>query len=319
MIETIVPRDEQHWLQLRAEDITSTETPALFGLSPYTTLFELWHRKKDKLVLELEPNERMKWGTRLQDAIANGIGLDQGWSIRHMKEYIRDPELRMGSSFDFEIETLTPYGENGVGQIAEKGLLEIKNVDSLAFRDGWAIEGDDLEAPPHIELQVQHQLAVSGRKFAYIGALIGGNRVALIKREPDEKIIKEIKRRVASFWLTVVMEQEPKPDFAKDAAFITRLYGYAEPNKVLDARNDEKFTKLMIKYKEAGDRAKQAEEEKNIAKAELLTLAGDAEKVLGAGFTLSLGIVGEAEVTYTRKAYRAFKPSWKKSVEKENG
>src|SRR5687768_166765 len=107
MIETIEPKNEQHWRELRSQDITSTEVSALFGVSPYTTLFELWHRKRDRTVVDFESTERMKWGNRLQDAVATGIAEDQKWRIRRMTEYMRDPLLKMGASFDFAIEPST--------------------------------------------------------------------------------------------------------------------------------------------------------------------------------------------------------------------
>lgn len=335
MIEVLTPKDRDEWLRFRAQDITSTEVAALFDLSPYTTVFELWHRKKDKTVVDdFEENERMRWGTRLQDSIAAGIAEDQGWKIRRMDEYVRDPDLKMGSSFDFAIEPDCECGrpsefhEFGKGRCGESGstcerfvpahtggLLEIKNVDSLAFIQGWSVDGNNVEAPPHIELQVQHQLAVSGRAFAYIGALIGGNRLVLIKREPDEMIIKEIRRRVASFWLSVVMEKEPTPDFSKDAKFISRLYQYAEPGKLFDARTDDSFSSLLVNYQQASEDEKRAAQKKEAIKAEILTKIGDAEKVLGAGYSIDVGITAGGPVSYERKPFRRFKPSFKKSKE----
>lgn len=324
MIECIVPKNEQEWLNLRVEDITSTEVAALFGVSPYMTLFELWHRKKNKTVVEIEQNDRMKWGTRLQDSIAAGIAEDQGWTVRRMDEYIRNPNLRMGSSFDFEI--MIPVDEGAVRKamhdgdsavigdaVSEKtGLLEIKNVDSLAFMQGWAVEGDDIEAPPHIELQVQHQLAVTGRTFAYIGALVGGNTVKLIKREPDAKIIEAIRTQVASFWFSIAADKEPTPDFVRDAAFIARLYGYAEPDKIFDARGDANILSLVEKYRHFSEQEKKAKEERDAIKAQLLMTIGDAEKVTADGFSITANMVGPAHVEYDREGYRQFRVNWKK-------
>ena len=78
MIETIIPEDNKHWLQLRTRDVTSTEVSALFGLNPWMTEFELWHNKKSQAVIEIEDNERMKWGRRLEDPIAQGVAEDTG-------------------------------------------------------------------------------------------------------------------------------------------------------------------------------------------------------------------------------------------------
>lgn len=298
-MQTIVPESQSHWLELRSKDVTSTEVAALFGCSPYATLFELWHRKRDKAVVEIEPSERMRWGNRLQDAIAFGIAEDEGWNIRRMVEYVRLEDQRMGSSFDFAIEG--------------GGILEVKNVDALAYREGWLQDGEDIEAPPHIELQVQHQLAVSGRSQAFIGALIGGNTVKLIKRQPDEKIIGAIKDRVEQFWKSIDKGQEPSPDFAKDADFIAKLYGYAEAGKVIDLRKDQDVAKLAAQHKSLGEQIKALEAERDAIKSRLIIQIGDAERVLGDGFSISAGVVKATSVSYERPAYRNFRINWRKA------
>ena len=311
MIETIQPKDEKDWLELRKQDVTSTETAALFGLSPYMTQFELWHRKHDKMEVEFTVNDRMKWGTRLQDSIAAGIAEDQKWKIRRMSEYKRDTDLRMGASFDFSLcFTIPGDGKPIKSTMVEDGILEVKNVDSLAFRDGWIVDGDNVEAPAHIEIQVQQQLALSGMKTAYIGALIGGNRVVLIKRVPDQQVIGSIKKRIGELWASIQAHHEPKPDFARDSDFISRLYSFAEPGRVFNA--DERVSKLAFAYKQASQAVKEAELKKDSAKAEILTLIGDSEKVIGEKFSISAGITGPAHVSYDREAFRNFRINWKK-------
>ena len=148
MKQVFIPKNQEEWLRLRLRDVTSTEVSALFGLNPYITEFELWHQKKNQEIVNFEIGERGKWGKRLEGIIAAGIAEDEGWRIRRMDEYIRQEEKFMGASFDFEI-------------LDDEGILEVKNVDSFIFKDGWIVDGDNLEAPPHIELQVQSQLAVS--------------------------------------------------------------------------------------------------------------------------------------------------------------
>ena len=51
--ERIERTSEQAWLQQRAKDVTSTEVSALFGLSPYMTEFELWHRKANAEIVRI--------------------------------------------------------------------------------------------------------------------------------------------------------------------------------------------------------------------------------------------------------------------------
>jgi len=293
-MEIITPENKQKWLELRTQDITSTEVSALFGLNPYMTKFELWHRKKRGDVVELAENKRMFWGTKLQDVIAEAIAEKNGWEIRRMDEYIRDPDLRAGSSFDFSI--------------GDDGILEIKNVDGLVYRDKW----EENSAPLHIEMQVQHQMMVSGREYAYIGMLVGGNDEVLIKRKRDEVVISEIRKAIKEFWKSINENKPPDPDFKADAKFIAELYGYAEPKKLFDARGDEKITGMAERYKELGDSIKELQTERDAIKSELLTIIEDAEKVTGDRFTISAGIVEETPVSYVRSAFRNFRINWRK-------
>lgn len=301
MIETIPYTTDAAWLQARQQDVTSTEVSALFGCNPRLTEYELYYRKREGVAVEFEPSERVLWGTRLQEAIARGIAEDHLWDIRPMTEYLRDPDLRMGASFDYAV--------------GDDAILEVKNVDALVYRDGWLIDDEgDLEAPLHMEFQAQQQLALSGRSKLYLGALIGGNRIAFATRLPDPKAIAAIKAKIAAFWKAVDGGTPPTPDYARDAEFIARLYNYAEPGKLKDARGDEAVAVLMAHYRAAQQAEKEAGTRKDAAKAELLTLIGDAEKVLGDGWTISAGVVAEAEISYTRKPYRMFKPSYKKET-----
>ena len=284
---TITPASEQDWLAMRKLDVTSTESAALFGMSPYMTHFELWHRKHSGDVPEFKTNERMKWGNRLEAAIAHGIAEEQGWTIEPMKDYLRLPEERIGSSFDFRITSL-----------GEPAHLEIKNVDYLAFRDGW-IEHDDgtIEAPEHIEMQVQHQMMVSGYKRAFIGAFIGGNRGVVIERERDEQVISAIRQRIADFWHSVDAGQEPAPMMPGDAEAVIRLNQYAQPGKILDASADEEIAIRVAEYKALGNQAKDIDERLQALKASLFEAIGDAEKVLLDGWTISAGIQAETPPT----------------------
>jgi putative phage-type endonuclease len=288
MTTDIIPfTTEDAWLAARKLDVTSTESAALFGMSPYTTHFELWHAKRSGLAREFKVNERMQWGNRLEAAIAHGIAEEQGWEIKPLKEYMRDPDARLGSSFDFVITSL-----------GEPVHLEIKNVDYLAFRDGW-IEHDDgsIEAPEHIEMQVQHQMAVSGFKRAYIGAFIAGNRGVVIERERDEAVIAAIRHKVAAFWRTVDAGDEPAAIMPGDAEAVIRLNQYAQPGKILDVGTDANITALVSEYKRAAAAESTAAEDKEVAKAELLKAIGDAEKVLLDGWTISASLQAETPAT----------------------
>lgn len=299
----IKPENKQAWLELRTKDITSTEASALFDMSPYSTPFELWHRKKSGEVVEIPDNTRMMWGRRLQDAIAYGIAEDQGWVCEPMEEYITVPKARMGSSFDFKM----------IDHDNRIGILEIKNVDYMVFKDKWTVEADgSITAPEHIEIQLQHQLHVADLEWGAIGVLVAGNSPRVLVRERDKEVGAAIEKRVRAFWKSIEDGIEPQPTYPADAEFVSKLYGYAEPGKVLDARDDVEIATLCENYAAAGLREREAREDKETAKAMLLTRIGEHEKCMVAGFTISAGVVGPCDVAYRREGYRNFRVTQKK-------
>ncbi len=298
--ETILPKDRAAWLEARTPDITSTEVACLFGLSPYETLFGLWHRKRGRIVQEFEPDARMRWGTRLQDSIAIGVCEDNGWQMRAKSEYVRIPSLRLGASFDYEVRIHVGGG------CVEVAILEVKNVDALRFRDAWLVDEDgEVEAPEHIELQVQHQMLVDGADVAYIAALIGGNDVKLIRRQANPSIQARIVDAAAAFWRSIEANQPPPPDYARDLDILRRLNGYADPGKFADLTKDAKLAGLCRQYQSASRAAKDAEEDRKVLGVRILEHIGDRETVLADGFKISAGMVGPAEIAaHTRAGYR---------------
>lgn len=307
MIESILPENEAHWLELRKFDITSTEIAALFDCSPYCTKFELWHRKKKNLASNFEANERSDWGLFLQDGIAAKFAKDNNWKMKRKLHYIHNTKLKIGASFDYDIEIATPRSDDKNHFDIEHGLGEVKNVDGLVFKQGWLVEDDYVEAPPHIELQAQHQMLCSGLPFNYILALIGGNRGEKLYRTPNEKIFSAILREVELFWKSIEDNVEPEPSEV-DSDFICSLYNSSKEGEILDARGNETISALAKYYKQCSKEESEAGARKKTVKAKLLPLIGESSKVLvDGGYSISAGMVAETEIeAYTRKGYRRF-------------
>lgn len=305
-MQVVQPNSEAEWLELRTHDVTSSEVSALFGCCPYLTEFELWHRKKNGKVVMLQENEDMEWGKALESVIAHKVAAKEGWAIRPMKEYIRIPALKIGSSFDFKVQ-------DEEDELDGDRILEIKNVNQFAFKDGWIIHEDKtIEAPPHIEFQVQHQMLVSGVGRATIAALVGGSRPVLLHRTYDEKVGMAITRKVSAFWQSIERNEPPAPNFVKDAEFIFDMYGNADAGKVLNAHDDHDLLLMASEFRRATEERDRAQEEREALKAKILMHIGDASKVQGEGWSLSAGMVPGGPVSYVRKDYRNFKLTFKK-------
>ena len=274
---------EDQWLAERAKDVTSTEVPALYGLSPYVTEFELWHQKHEGFAVQQQDSERMRWGRRLEAAIAAGVAEDFGWEVRKASTYRRCKDVRLGASADFEVLN-DPRGT---------GMLEVKNVDAHVFREQWHEHNGIIEAPPHIELQLQTQLEVSGFSWGCVVALVGGNTTAALMRERDPAIGKSIREKVAAFWRETTA---PRPNYERDAEFIIQqLRRQANAGEVVTA--DMHLDALLANYREAALALTQAEARREAAKAEVLMSIGTAAKVMSRLGTLSCGTTKDSEGT----------------------
>ena len=304
--KTIPVTNKQDWLENRLLDVTSTEVSCLYNLSPYMTEFELFHQKKNKHLVELEDNQRMFWGRNLESAIARGAAENMGWDIEKFDVYMTN-DNRLGSSFDYKINSPSEG----------TGILEIKNVDGAAYRSKWIDDGTKIEAPPFIELQLQHQMEVANIDWGYIVALVGGNDQKIIYRKRDREIGKSITKKVKAFWERVKTNTPPEIDYLKDSEYIIKtLNNQADTGVILSA--DEDMDKLIDEYDLVNKEYKSLEKTRDAIKAQILDLSQNASKIISVNGTISCGmskpnkgklITQDMVGTYQnpRKGYRMFR------------
>lgn len=260
MREIIPIKDEQHWLGLRLVDLTSTAMPALFNMSPYLTSFELYHAKHSGIHVPFETNERVKKGNRGEQYCAQEVSEKTGWPIRKIDEYIRIPESKMGSSFDYEIQ----HPEHGWIN------LEMKMVDYFQYKEKFTEE----EMPAHIEIQVQHQMECADRYPRTLVAVFTGiYDFVLYERDRDLEVGKALRQVADKFWADVAKGNEPKPDFSRDQEVINLIYS-ARGGQPVDAT--EQIESLVVEHVELGQEIKILDTRRDAVKAELHYLLGNA-------------------------------------------
>lgn len=306
--------DQYAWLTARATDVTSTESSSLFGYGRSETAFELACRKHGDTESRFKPSERTEIGKEIEDAIAKRAARLFGVKIRHKNEYMRVHEWRMGSSFDYEIVGVTDDQVDGnelriaFGQFGP-GIMEVKNVDSLVFKNEWIyVDEYGYEAPPHIEIQVQHQLEISELSWAVIIVFVGGNRIEPLIRLRDTGVGAAIRRKILQFWKDLEAGIYPRVTLPEDLDVLKQLHSHAEPGKVMDARDRDDIKVLIEQYAAAVLDEKKAEDRKKTAQGKLLQLIGDHEKVISSAGTISCGVVPPTIIeTFEKKAYRNFR------------
>jgi putative phage-type endonuclease len=205
---TITVRDQTHWHDIRSQHIGASEVAALFDMSPFTTLWQLWMEKSGKLPPEdLSGNKSVQAGTFLESGIANWAAHRWDMKIEKVVDYYTADDCPgMGASLDFQTDGGHP--------------VEIK---WSAHGDGWEYEGDTITcAPDNYVLQVLHQMACTGAEYGWLIALIR-NEPRRMKVPRSEEIISKIKSHVAAFWDSVACGAEPPVDFNKDGDAVVRL------------------------------------------------------------------------------------------------
>jgi len=316
MTTTIIePSNREIWLEARKANVNASEVASLFDTG-YMSRYELWHIKSGHKQADFD-SERMKWGRRLERAIAEGICEDEGLTLIDLPvQYFSNPETRMGATPDFFVDHPTKG----------RGLLQIKNVDSLIFKQKWTKPQDGGEAPDYIEMQVQQEMLLTGCTWAKIGVLVGGNQTYVYDREFYPEVGTGLRSAVTKFWDSVDNKIEPTPDFLRDADFIIEMMSKVSGGKSVDMSGDERLETLMRGYNEWQQKEKEADEMKKSHKAEILMLVGDNETILtGVGKISAKEVKGSDGTLITpemvgtrvggRSGYRTFKVSVKEAVD----
>jgi putative phage-type endonuclease len=272
-----IESDEQ-WHALRRRNIGGSDVAALFGASPWMTEFTLWAEKRGITEHAVEENNKMALGKYLEPFIAGQLAKELGWTVVPSKEYHLHPTITgMGATLDFDV----------IDHEWGPGICETKVVfDYADYMEHWS----DDRAPPHIELQVQHQLAVTGRPWAAICVLVmqTGTLMPAIIRRPIPAVIAEIEEKVGMFWESIKAKQRPAPTGTDAELSIMRLIWPArEPRKIVELANYDLAEEASL-YVYASQQLSSADKQKTVSKAKLLAAAEDAELLRVPGFNINV-------------------------------
>lgn len=284
-------RDDAHWRELRAKHVGGSDVAALFDLSPWITRFSLWHEKAGTVPSTIEENSRMTWGKRLEPAIAAGVAEDMRWKIAPSKVYHTHPAVAgLGCTLDFDI----------VDHEQGPGILEIKMVSEYAT---WMADWSETRAPAYYEVQVQHQLACTGRPWAVIAVFIGQtSTVKLYERRPDAKVIGRIESDVAAFWKSIAEKKAPDPfGTADEIDVIKALHPVRDPLKIVEIA-DAKLGQVAGQHRWAVEQHKFTKAEADRTKAILLHAATDAGLMRVPGHDVRIKTNKAGSVTLTVEA-----------------
>ena len=270
--------DDAHWHQLRARNVGGSEVAALFGLSPFTTSYTLWHEKAGKVPPAGFDNQKTNWGKLIEPLIAGELAKSLNWKLEPSRVYHEHPTVPgMGCTLDFDVL------DNQWGP----GIVETKVVfDYADYKRDWS----DDRAPPNYELQAQHQMACTGRAWCAIAVWIAQTATlapALIRR-PSLKVVPDIETRVAAFWQSIRDDVAPDPSGTEAELSIMRHLWPARVEKKIVEIPSARLSEAAQQYLWATEQLPGLDREKTSRKAQLLAAAKDAALLRVPGYDVGI-------------------------------
>ena len=219
--------DRDQWLTVRKHGIGSSDAAAAVGLNPYKSQLELWMEKtgRDGNLPKTDPNDEtspMYWGTLLEHIVASHYTKRTGHRVRRINAVLQHPkELWMLANIDREVM--------GAPDVQ---ILECKTADfqgSFLWREG---------VPEYIQLQVMHQLAVTGKPCADVAVLICGQDLQIHRIQRDEALIAKLIELERAFWHYVETDTPPPADGSDSADLALRCLYPKDSGATLDLSGD---------------------------------------------------------------------------------
>jgi predicted phage-related endonuclease len=215
---SVVLDSEAQWHELRSKNIGASESCVLLGWG-YSSPFELYMQKIGRLAQpDLSQDERVVIGQSIEAGIATAAEKLLGVVLTQAKAYVTHPTITgMGCTPDYMMLT------------ADAGHVPVE-VKAVAW-DRWADEwnpgnepDDEIEPPPHIAIQLQHQLACCGSPYGFVLVLVAGSRLRLIRQNRHAALIAQIENAVSEFWQRVKEERPYSPDLTIDLSAMQKVY-----------------------------------------------------------------------------------------------
>lgn len=236
--------DREAWLEQRRKGVGGSDVAAIMGLSPYRGAYEVWAEKLGLIEApDISDKPAVIWGNILEPVVGE-----------HYAENHPDREVRRLNAVCQSIER--PWAQASLDYEVKDpelgwGVLEIKTA-------GQRSEGKwDDGVPLFYQTQVAHYLSVTGRSFADVAVLIGGQDYREYRIMRDEDDVHAVESAVDEFWQRVQTGEEPPVDGSPGEADALFKRHQTSDGEVWDCGDMPREVADYIYYKETADAAKE--------------------------------------------------------------
>ena len=184
----------REWMEERRLGVGASEIAVLFGVSPWSTIREMWHEKVHGCSYE-PGSEIFHWGHTMEPVIAAEFA-------RRYNVEVGDPPsmIMIGDKPHYRASLDRVVIEDGEPIAA----VELKNLNESRHAE-YRVAGPSIG----YLLQLQYQLMVAGLDHGYLAVLFGGQKFGAWRVLASPSMQREIARRVDEFWNYVETKTEP--------------------------------------------------------------------------------------------------------------
>lgn len=251
------------WHQHRKTHRNASETPAVLGISPFTTPYQLWTYKTGRA--QCLENYAMQRGSQLEAKARSAYEDMTGW--------IMEPQVLVEGLYSASLDGLLLSGQC---------LLEIKCPMKGRDSETWQQVASGI-VPEHYQWQIQHQLMVSSAQLAHLFVFDGEDGI-MLEVSPDPAMWQRLHDAWEGF--QVYLDTDTAPPLQNNDVLI---------------RQDINWQQAAEQYQSAKQAQDQANEELATAKKRLIELCQvDCQK--GYGVRVAKSATG-ARVTLYQESF----------------
>jgi len=259
----------EDWLDVRKTGIGSSDAAAAVGLNPYQSQLELWLIKtgRDQNLPKVDAHDEtspMYWGTLLEPIVAAHYVKRTGLKVRRVNAVLQHPQVPwMLANIDREVLGST-----------EVSILECKTAGihgSRLWKDG---------VPEYVQIQVQHQLAVTGKAAADVAVLLGGQELQVHRVSRDEALIANLMELETRFWAFVESDTPPPADGSDSAGQALQALFPQDNGATLDFKGDAQCNRVFEDWLAVRAKLEQLQAQESQCKQTLQQAMGEATKAV---------------------------------------
>lgn len=324
-----ISASREEWLATKRKYLGSGDVGAVLGLDGSSSALTVYGQKRTGVDGAVDDHrdeelgrkvpERMKWGTRLQRAIAEGFAEETGALVVDLGEYtrvLRNDLPFFGATLDFYLPSL-PRRDG-------PGVLEIKNLDKAVARDwragdpapkllaqvqhellstdglagavdSWPVSSSDVWPPSTVPRRggvvsvanaIAHGLmpleGIAPCSWGILCALVGGNRMFTVSIERDEAFASSWLACASDLWERIQRGDPPAPDRSAAALATAKRLFEPDPASVLEI--DPSFAAKALRRAELKAQAKEIEAEIRQLEADVILAGQTAETIIVPGW-----------------------------------